>query len=90
MVEGSNYACGFVLSAFGEAGRTKLHEVTWKVEVDLGTDSTVYTTNVAYLSNENFTQIETSAFTENLKRRDGEDSARLRVFGRGNTVDRNI
>jgi len=90
MVEGSNYACGFVLSAFGEAGRTKLHEVTWKVEVDLGTDSTVYTTNVAYLSNENFKQIETSAFTENLKRRDGEDSARLCVFGRGNTVDRNI
>lgn len=81
-VSASNYACGIVTKAFGEPGRTKMHEVTWKLVLDLGLASVPsYITDVAYLSNDSFTQTETSAFADNLKTRDGEDVAMEMVFG---------
>ena len=58
-----------------------MHEVTWKLVLDLGLASVPsYITDVAYLSNDSFTQTETSAFADNLKTRDGEDVA-FRVLG---------
>jgi hypothetical protein len=81
-VSASNYACGIVTKATMEPGRTKMHEVTWKLVLDLGLASVPsYITDVAYLSNDSFTQTETSAFADNLKTRDGEDVAMEMVFG---------
>ena len=79
-VSSSNYACGIITKAYGEPGRTKLHEITWKLVLDIGLASEPYTTDVAYLSNDTFTQTETSAFADNLKTRDGDDVAAETLF----------
>jgi len=79
-VSSSNYACGIIKKAYGEPGRTKLHEITWKLVLDIGLASEPYTTDVAYLSNDTFTQTETSAFVDNLKTRDGDDVAAETLF----------
>ena len=79
-VSESNYACGIVTKVYGEPGRTKLHQVTWNIVLDLGLESGPYTTDMAYLSNDSFTQTETSAFADSLKTRDGKDAAAEILF----------